>query len=459
VILDVAASQPLAAMGVLAASLLLPLTSVRRVVALYGPVVLVAVGADKLQAIVGVDMSAPQKAAVLVAFVLAALMFGARFSGGAGWVIGAWTVVLALTFTAASWGLAVSATSILNAWGGFLFAFVALLVAWRRGDRHRIAWGVVAAPWVSLAVGLVLQVAGVTTLTRAEYTGAERLQGAVVPAHLAMLAFAAVCAACWLSTQHQRWALPAAVAASASCLATGTRGAAFACVVVLVFTVVAGRMSAGRKLLWATLGAAVVAVFVPLLLLRSESSATGEGINTSGRDVAWAFWGERAARTPWFGQGIGASTQLTAGTRSGSELSYFVVPHNMYLQLWLDIGYVGIVLVVAGLVGFAVWAVRRVDRPARPVLYGLFVAFAVYSSVDNTLVTPQMMVPLLMLVAAMVASPSRLDDEVGHGGGAVRGGDGLTGRQVGQGPDGRGQPGCEGRLGADRAGQGAAGHL
>jgi O-antigen ligase len=434
--------------GILAACLLaLIIAPVRRLMAIWLPLLIVAVNDQRTGMLLGTDVTAAQKLGVLAALAMVGIFYGFRMCQGGLALGAAWIIALFVSFAASTPLPGVTTGQTVQSWIGYVYPIAAMFIAWERVGVTRVAWAVVGLPWVSVGLGYIFQSAGVGTVIRPEYTGVDRLQGAVIPAHMAMLGFVAVVAACWLRAQGARHALLAAVASLGICLASGTRGATAAALIVVSFTLLSGRVGIGRRIGMLVATAGVLALFLPMLIQRSEG-ATGEVINSSGRFDAWQFWIDRAELAPWFGQGIGASFRLTDFVRPTSVLADFVVPHNMYLQLWLDLGYVGCATVAVGFVIAWRWVRRNAAPGSGPVLAGLLVGVLVYAVVDNVLVTPQLTVPLAVLLGAITSGG---DGEVRHGRGPLSRSNRLRGRQVREAGDRSGQARRQGDLSGDAA--------
>ncbi len=105
----------------------------------------------------------------------------------------------------------------------------------------------------------------------------------------------------------------------------------------------------------------------------------------SHRLAIWDFASERAALRPLFGWGLDTSRSIgsgaVVGVKDSPELSARAAdalplhPHNAVLQIWLELGLTGTVLVIA-LFAFAVWAIAtRIREPL-----GRAAAFAMTAS-------------------------------------------------------------------------------
>ena len=183
-------------------------------------------------------------------------------------------------------------------------------------------------------------------------------------------------------TATRAWARMAAVAVLplliVALLAAGSRGpvVAFAVGLVTLLGLIAASGRAQRRLLLvgaALLGAAIVA---PLLLPSSSIGraisalvGSGSGVSSNGRSELWAQAFAAFATHPLFGLGTGGFASLNP------ELRY---PHNLLLEMSVELGVVGTVLVAGVIVGFATrllaaWRMGSgTDRIAAATLIALF---------------------------------------------------------------------------------------
>lgn len=121
-------------------------------------------------------------------------------------------------------------------------------------------------------------------------------------------------------------------------------------------------------------------------------------LNTSGRSVLWEMTIRSAEENPLFGNGPGsASTLISAAFRNISH------PHNEYLRLFHDFGYLGAALFVIGVVLLIARTAKRALYSDHPIhwaaLMGLLAVVAA-AFTDNVIIYPFVMVPLGVIVGA-----------------------------------------------------------
>jgi len=299
-----------------------------------------------------------------------------------------------------------------NAWAGLVYGLLAFYVPWHYIGVERVARAIMWSPVISVALGLVMQIAGLGPLVRPEFTGVSRLQGASIPAHLAMLCVVAVLAGSFLMLRKQPKATLGTGLAVIILFGTLTRGAIAVAALILLAAIFATQAGRGRRLV-AIVGAALAVLWVaPQLELRS-SAPGARGFNASGRFEAWDYWIRLAETSPVTGRGFGASVQLSESGGAIGVNREFTVPHQMYLQLWAELGYVGCVVLLVGLALLCRWVGPRAPDDTRRLLKTFVFAVLVYSLVDNTLVTPAFVAPAVMFTAAL-ASRGRNDEPAAH---------------------------------------------
>jgi O-antigen ligase len=121
-------------------------------------------------------------------------------------------------------------------------------------------------------------------------------------------------------------------------------------------------------------------------------------LNTSGRSVLWNMTIRSAEANPLFGNGPGTATALISG--AFKNISH---PHNEYLRLFHDFGYVGAGLFVIGIAMLLAQTLKRALRADHPIhwaaLLGLLAVVAA-AFTDNVIIYPFVMVPLGVILGA-----------------------------------------------------------
>jgi O-antigen ligase len=307
---------------------------------------------------------------------------------------------------------------------GVILVFVVFTAV--REPRHLrwVLWSFIAGALFSAAVGLATTSpeAGMAAPEEGRLAGGiadpNELAAILVPA-LALAAFALAA----VTNAIARWALAISVVVFAICLfLTESRGGLVALVVILVASVAfAGRWRpqvVALALVVAGLGVAYYTLFAPPeSLQRLTHFLAGGG---TGRTDLWAVAGEMIRDHPILGVGVGnfqvVEPTYAYGTINLENVKFIVdtpkVAHNTYLEVFAELGIVGIVAFV-GIVGGALWkapdAIRTFMRSgdfsnealARGLLVGLAGMLAAYLFVSG-----QYEKQLWLLVGLTAALPS-----------------------------------------------------
>lgn len=134
-----------------------------------------------------------------------------------------------------------------------------------------------------------------------------------------------------------------------------------------------------------------------------EDSVLG-GIGTTNRAAAWAFILDNLPPgTNWWGQGAGHSSYLA------DELLGIHHPHNEYIRIFFDFGWVGLALFLGGSLALFIalvsnWREHHSNLSLAAVL--VIPAVALMAVTDNPIVFVYVMVPVAVIVAAALAPDS-----------------------------------------------------
>jgi exopolysaccharide production protein ExoQ len=127
-------------------------------------------------------------------------------------------------------------------------------------------------------------------------------------------------------------------------------------------------------------------------------------VTFTGRDRIWSFSALSFLRQPWLGYGYGAFWWVASESRQALAFIGYPTPHahNGFLDLGLQLGFVGIVLFLAGWVVALGRAVRnfqatRSSSERWPLVYLLFVVC--YSLTENSLLSPNSLLWMLYVAA------------------------------------------------------------
>lgn len=271
-------------------------------------------------------------------------------------------------------------------------------------------------PLVSVLAGMVLQAAHLHSFLNIEFTGAIRIQGANIPAHLAMLAFMGVGIAfieVKRNPQHTKFFYTMLALNFLILIGTGTRGPMLALVLMVLyyFYDISRQYLKGRtQYLIPLLCSFLLLVSAGYLQLdnikkRSFERTTDTAIDLSGRAEAWEFFLNKAEASPLAGRGLGAVTVAN----DGSLYKGFVVPHNEYIRFYFDGGYVGAILLLLSLLAVFLLVYRALAPPVKPYYLLFIAAFLIYSFSDNTLSTVQSIIPFCWYLNCLYRSSQPTD--------------------------------------------------
>jgi len=129
----------------------------------------------------------------------------------------------------------------------------------------------------------------------------------------------------------------------------------------------------------------------------------GIAVNASGRSRIWAEVADSAMKAPIVGQGVGSSID------AASRIAGIGHPHNDYLRVWHDHGFIGLGLfglAFVAMFGVMLRNLQRSERRRDPIapthlagllaLTGLLIA----CMTDNAIIYPFVMTPVAVLVGA-----------------------------------------------------------
>lgn len=381
--------------------------------------------------LLGFELTAVHNGLLLISILQAFLFLGMkrRFNS----VLIALIAILAITFTFSTRHPLLSASQPFESFAALALGPIIFLASFRANLRKRIPYLLAAIAPLSLVIGFVFDLLNVRDLFRIEYLGVWRLQGAMIPAHLAMVGVIGVFSSVAAALRNPRWAA-ASLANFAIVVWTGTRipilvasiGMAAYLAIVLRSLLRDKNRELLRHLGSVAIGAALIGFsYAPIMVKRftapqeviesrkeivptadatdDDGSGDTEELNlnrarfdASNRVRAWKFFFEVAQADLLFGRGLGASTVAN----SGEIHVAYRVPHNEYLRFLVDGGAVGLALILVGYVVLFVGIFSRSSRFAGFILIASFLGLALYAFFDNPISTSQFNVTFWVYLAA-----------------------------------------------------------
>ncbi|SEU00347.1 O-antigen ligase [Paenibacillus sp. NFR01] len=346
----------------------------------------------------GIEILSLYKLVILMLLVPCILVNGMRLKLSA--PLWAMVALLLITFSFSNWLPPMSASIAVKAFIGLSLPFVFLLINWKKEVAEKQIRIIAMLPLMSVLAGIALQVVHLHSFLDVEFTGAVRIQGANIPAHLAMLAFMGVAVAfieIKRSTRHIRYFYVMLALNFLILVGTGTRGPVLALILMVLyyFYDISRLYLKGKSLYLIPLLCSALlilsAVYLQLdnIKKRSFERTTETGVDLSGRAEAWEYFLNKVSDSPWSGRGLGAVTVANDGTLYKG----FVVPHNEYIRFYFDGGYIGAVLLLISLLAVFMIVYRALAPPVKPYYLYFIAAFLIYSFSDNTLSTVQSIIP------------------------------------------------------------------
>ena len=305
--------------------------------------------------------------------------------------------------------------------GYIAFAIAALHLAHNRAGRHWLMASVAVVGAALAAIGLTHEALGATSLFglhQPSFEAASLLSPLLNHNHFAGLQTMAACAAVGLALSAPK-RRPLWLCVAALCIATGlllaSRGGAAGLVFGLGVTVALNRQP-HRGSLSASIGGWVAAgsAFALLAFVSSDGLMT-EFADTRASEFsapgtkfdAWRASTELIAAQPWTGVGRGAMTPALTAVFEPSARHTYTAIENEYLQIVLDWGLVGALVLLAMAALFAVRAVRGWEPSSiRAGAAGGFAGLLLQNVVDFGLQLPGLVLPAL--ACAAVLTPVRL---------------------------------------------------
>lgn len=283
--------------------------------------------------------------------------------------------------------------------------------------RRLLHWTLPALAPLSVVIGSFFTVLGLGEFYRIDYTGVFRLQGASIPAHLAMMALVGLMVSA-LFTFHNRRLFGLFFVNFAIVVWTGTRGAIISAVIVVMAYLVSESLYSRtvdkpyqRSRAWLSV-IVLVLIFVSYLpglitrfsyenvydtaVMSINNGTTATFGNSSGRLRAWLFFVDVALEDIAFGRGIGAGTVVGQGKL---HPAFDRAPHNEYIRLLVDGGLLALILVLMAYALVFWYLQKHLALHLKLTAIASFAAFAFLASLDNVLSTQVFVVPFWLYLS------------------------------------------------------------
>jgi O-antigen ligase len=363
-------------------------------------------GAGLHEAIIGAE-----KAAGIVLALLLALRNGAKTDRWNPVFAYAWMFIVGLAHGLfPGLDLTQSFRSLIGSVAPFMFGFARMPENFRRIIIRTTS----LAPFFAVAMGAALQLAGLHNLYD-DADGSFRLTGPGEAPFLAGFALVAVYAGLFeLMARPTAREFLVLAGNFIILILTGARAPlALGCAVAAVaFILPNEKFSAGGKLsVFASVGAVASLAFIflgNLTFLRVVGLAqAGQAADLSNRELVWPFFQQAIHESPWVGWGVGAGKTVIPLTSKLTGLIGTNAAHNEYLRIGTEGGYIGVFL-LAALMGLWAWrGSAPLPAPQRWLMRMVFIAFAIHSWTDNTLIATTSSVLFLWVSTVFATAAER----------------------------------------------------
>jgi O-antigen ligase len=130
---------------------------------------------------------------------------------------------------------------------------------------------------------------------------------------------------------------------------------------------------------------------------------SGDAANLSHRELIWPYFQAAIHSSPWFGWGLGAGKVIIPVTSALSLQLGTNAAHNEYLRIGAEGGVAGLALLAALMAAWAWRGSKNLPSPQLWLMRLIFIAFAIHSWTDNTLIATTSSI-LFIWVSAVFAT-------------------------------------------------------
>lgn len=271
----------------------------------------------------------------------------------------------------------------------FVFCFARVPRSWAEAMIRATKW----CPVVAVAACLPLAAVGIRPLF--VDSGGARLAGLGHPAFLANVCLPALYACLiQLYREGRRGDLGLLIANGLILVLTGARAPLFYGVAVCGISLwsIRSRVFATRDRIVLVLSALAL---VPMLVLfagafsevRLFNVVANEAGNLSGRDLLWPEFEAAAARSLWFGWGIGAGNAVIPPDSAIVQQMHTWAAHNEYLRIGVEGGLVGRAVLISLFAAWVFFRSRELPASDRRIMRLVFIAYAGHAGTDNVLIS------------------------------------------------------------------------
>jgi O-antigen ligase len=294
-----------------------------------------------------------------------------------------------------------SLRSLVGSAGPFAFSFVRLAPSLRGAVIRMVTLG----PLANIGAGAVLALLHLHRLYMMDGS-VFRLAGAGLPAFLGGFALIAIYAGLMEMVRKPQSRFEALLLAVnfGILLLTGAR-----LPLALATLLTTGVLLWQRRLMLLAAAGAMLALAVLFLgqinFIRAVNLVQlGQAGNLSNRNLIWPYFEAAIARSPWIGWGVGAGKVVVPTSLGVAQLIGTNAAHNEYLRIGCEGGVFGTGLLILCMALWAIYGSRRLPAAERWLIRLVFIAFAVHSGTDNTLIATTSSVMFIWTTAVFSAA-------------------------------------------------------
>lgn len=257
-------------------------------------------------------------------------------------------------------------------------------------------------PTISIIIGILVEKENLNRVYRFDL-GVPRLQGSLTPAVLALLCVSAsVASLVWQKRNGiSDWMLSINFLI---CILTGTRNSSLLVFGVISFSIlkdIRNRKTKHSKILLVVFCIAAL-VGSATLITRLKSSNINSNSGSSGRATAWRFYSSYLKDNLYFGNGFGFSSQVNRQLAPSNVSKAFESPHNSFLQLFLDIGIVGSLVLLLIFVFFWQSQSNVVSSLYQGTLNSFYSLMPFVFGFDNYINSPHFNIPIFLILSLLL---------------------------------------------------------
>jgi hypothetical protein len=189
-------------------------------------------------------------------------------------------------------------------------------------------------------------------------------------------------------------------------LLTGARAPLALALLVTLLTLAAQRRIFALAGFGALLAACVMFMGALTFIRVVDLTQLGEAADLSNRGLVWPYFFNACRNSPFFGWGVGAGKVIIPVTSQLTALIGTNAAHDEFLRIGSEGGAFGVTLLILLMLAWLIRGARYLPSPEAWLMRLIFLAFAIHSATDNTLIASTSSV-FFLWVSAVFASGHR----------------------------------------------------